>query len=435
VSPAEIIALIGGIASILGVAIAVTARLVTASYRVAEERLKEDRRRLQQALADLETSNQQLRQMLVRAREAGKVAIAKLESIKGRLQAIRLVMGVEACSVGIPNRLARTPELIFLALDSPKADAIKFIRVPFESIAGHVYVEGKPRLVNDVRRDPEWFRGVDNGTGFVTRNMITVPLIHDRKTIGVLNLVNKLGEEPFLESDLVAAEKVAAELAAAVADFAAEPGNFELIGLAPDTTAYEGTVILCDLSNSSVLLRAVRPAEAIDRVNEYLSGLIQVGFEYGAVVEMSVGGSFMLRFDVTHPSDRHSLVAIAAALRMKSSFVELKRRWIAAGRLATDKVFCRIAIESGPLFDAVIGHRQFSRSTVLGDPVEVARSLCDFADRNRDVIVIGERAYAAVSGLVDVRRLPQRNIGPARGLITEAYEVLSLHSDALQMGS
>ena len=36
---------------------------------------------------------------------------------------------------------------------------------------------GKPLLVNDAQNDPRLFKEIDDKSGFITRNIITVPMI------------------------------------------------------------------------------------------------------------------------------------------------------------------------------------------------------------------------------------------------------------------
>jgi len=292
-------------------------------------------------------------------------------------------------------------------------------------------MEGKPIVRNDVVEDSTFYNGVDKATGFVCQSVLALPLIHETQTVGVLYLVNKNQNQPFAGDDISSAERVVPELADMVADFTSDIRHFDILGLAPDRPLVKGTIIFCDLSNTNILLRTTRPAEAIDRLNEYLSTLIQIGFDCGATAEMSVGGSFMLKFNISQPVENHALVAIAAGLEMQEAFTELKQRWMSI-QLPTEQMFCRVGIESGPLFDAVLGHPYSTQTAVLGDAVEVARCLCDFADRTKNVVVIGESAFAATSNLISTSKIPLRRLGPARNLISDAYEVLEIRKEGVR---
>ena len=61
-----------------------------------------------------------------------------------------------------------------------------------KGISGSVFQSGKPRITSQANQDSSHLRQIDQATGFVTRDMITVPLRRWRgEPIGVLNVLNK----------------------------------------------------------------------------------------------------------------------------------------------------------------------------------------------------------------------------------------------------
>ena len=71
-----------------------------------------------------------------------------------------------------------------------------------QGISGAVYQSGEARITNQVNQDATHLYSIDQTTGLVTRNMITVPLRRWRgEPIGVLNVLNKR-EGPFTNHDL-----------------------------------------------------------------------------------------------------------------------------------------------------------------------------------------------------------------------------------------
>lgn len=70
-----------------------------------------------------------------------------------------------------------------------------------EGIAGHVALHGQPLIINDVQNDPHFSPKGDDSTGIVTRNMIAIPMKVKNKTIGVMEVINKI-EGDFTEEDL-----------------------------------------------------------------------------------------------------------------------------------------------------------------------------------------------------------------------------------------
>ncbi len=83
------------------------------------------------------------------------------------------------------------------------------------SIAGWVFTEGKPILVDDVLRDSRFFREVDVLTRFQTRNVLGAPLRTKDKTIGVIEVVNKR-HGMFDQDDVRLLQTLAAQAAVAI---------------------------------------------------------------------------------------------------------------------------------------------------------------------------------------------------------------------------
>jgi len=71
-----------------------------------------------------------------------------------------------------------------------------------EGIAGWVATHGEPVIVNDVSKDSRFSQKADAHTSSLTRSIAAVPLQIKGKTIGVLEVLNKLSTAGFDEEDL-----------------------------------------------------------------------------------------------------------------------------------------------------------------------------------------------------------------------------------------
>ncbi len=71
-----------------------------------------------------------------------------------------------------------------------------------EGIAGWVVTHGEPVIVNDVSKDSRFSQKADAHTGSLTRSIAAVPLQIKGKTIGVLEVLNKLSTDGFDEEDM-----------------------------------------------------------------------------------------------------------------------------------------------------------------------------------------------------------------------------------------
>jgi len=84
-------------------------------------------------------------------------------------------MQVEASSLVLVDE--ETNELLFHVTEGVKAKIIKTIRMKAgEGIVGWVIKEEKLVLVNDVSKDPRFFKSADKKSGFTTKSILCVPM-------------------------------------------------------------------------------------------------------------------------------------------------------------------------------------------------------------------------------------------------------------------
>ncbi|HEY7119836.1 MAG TPA: GAF domain-containing SpoIIE family protein phosphatase [Tepidisphaeraceae bacterium] len=120
-------------------------------------------------------------------------------------KAAQMLLGAERASIFLHD--AGTDELwtkVALGADQ--------IRVPaFAGIVGHVFKTNRLLSIPDAYADARFNREVDRRTGFVTRNLLTAPMVDlTGKPIGVIQAVNKTGGS-FLREDEETIELLAAQ--------------------------------------------------------------------------------------------------------------------------------------------------------------------------------------------------------------------------------
>jgi hypothetical protein len=104
----------------------------------------------------------------------------------------------------------------FYSAEGPAKPVLLMASFPAENgLAGAVLATQQAEIINDVQNDPRFFKKFDQESGFVTRNMITVPLTAAGEKIGVLEILNKT-EGDFLEEDLLFLQTIAEEIAFAI---------------------------------------------------------------------------------------------------------------------------------------------------------------------------------------------------------------------------
>jgi len=89
-------------------------------------------------------------------------------------------------------------------------EAVVNARVPLEgSIAGWIYSNIKPAILDDARKDERHYGRIDELTGFSTRSLLGVPVMLHGKPIGVFEVFNKAGGANYTEEDVLVLETLA----------------------------------------------------------------------------------------------------------------------------------------------------------------------------------------------------------------------------------
>jgi GAF domain-containing protein len=120
------------------------------------------------------------------------------------------VVQAEAASMLLVDE--RSGGLAFAAATGEKGAAVKRVRLaPGEGIAGWVVQRGEPLLVPSPEGDDRWSKRVDELTGFHTQSVVCVPMQLQDRTIGAVELINKIGADHFTDADADLLSTVAAQ--------------------------------------------------------------------------------------------------------------------------------------------------------------------------------------------------------------------------------
>jgi hypothetical protein len=119
--------------------------------------------------------------------------------------------GVEAASVLLLDYEKKN--FRFYSAEGPAKPVLLMASFPAtHGLAGSVLATQQAEVINDVQNDPRFFKRFDQESGFVTRNMIAVPLTAGEEKIGVLQILNRF-EGDFHEEDLLFLQTIAEEIA------------------------------------------------------------------------------------------------------------------------------------------------------------------------------------------------------------------------------
>lgn len=106
---------------------------------------------------------------------------------------VRRLLNTEGAVVGLLDE--QKQDLHFLGAAYEDTSALRHVKTerhPFEgSISGRAIRTGRPIVVPDPSKDPDFHAGLDQAIGFESRNFVVVPLEGREKIVGVLIAVNK----------------------------------------------------------------------------------------------------------------------------------------------------------------------------------------------------------------------------------------------------
>ena len=124
--------------------------------------------------------------------EMGKLLTSTLD-LKEILQLIILKVSqlIPADNWSLLLKDEDTGELAFDIVVGVDKKLMENIRLsPGEGIAGHVLETGELKILHDVEQDQNFYRKVDEITGFRTRSVICIPLKTQGRVLGVLEIIN-----------------------------------------------------------------------------------------------------------------------------------------------------------------------------------------------------------------------------------------------------
>ncbi len=122
------------------------------------------------------------------------------ESFQALLQSVvevaRAIFRAQASSIFLLDE--ETDELVFEAVAGEGADTLRGRRFPSSTgVAGWVLVARQPLVIENVGEDPRFAREAAESTGYVPKGLMAVPLLHEERALGVLEVLDRPQEARF----------------------------------------------------------------------------------------------------------------------------------------------------------------------------------------------------------------------------------------------
>jgi len=127
------------------------------------------------------------------------------ESHRTLLQSIvsvaRAIFKAKASSILLLDE--ETDELVFEAAADEASESLIGRRFPSSAgIAGFVLVSRQPLVIEDVLTDPRFSRETAESTGFVPKGLMAVPLLHEERALGVLEVLDRPQDSRFTLAEM-----------------------------------------------------------------------------------------------------------------------------------------------------------------------------------------------------------------------------------------
>jgi len=126
------------------------------------------------------------------------------ELLQSVVEVARAIFNAQASSIFLLDE--ESDELIFEAIAGPGADTLIGQRFPSSTgIAGWVLVTRQPLVIEDVTEDPRFAKDLAETTGYVPKGLMAVPLLHEERSLGVLEVLDRPKRTQFslVEMDLL----------------------------------------------------------------------------------------------------------------------------------------------------------------------------------------------------------------------------------------
>ena len=112
------------------------------------------------------------------------------------VEVARAIFAAKASSIFLLDE--ETGALVFEAVAGEGSDTLIGTRIPASTgIAGWVLIARQPLVLDDVQNDPRFAHDVAETTGYVPNTLMAVPLLHEERALGVLQVLDRPQQQPF----------------------------------------------------------------------------------------------------------------------------------------------------------------------------------------------------------------------------------------------
>jgi GAF domain-containing protein len=122
---------------------------------------------------------------------------AHRQLLQATVEVARAIFAAKASTIFLYDQ--DTDELVFEASSGEGSASLLGQRIPSSTgIAGWTLVTRQPLVLSDVSADPRWGgQEIAERTGYVPKGLMSVPLLHEEESVGVLQVLDRPEQDKF----------------------------------------------------------------------------------------------------------------------------------------------------------------------------------------------------------------------------------------------
>ncbi len=183
----------------------------------------------------------------------------------------------------------------------------------------------------------------------------------------------------------------------------------------------ELTIFFSDIEGFTSMAEGMSPLEVVALLNEYLTEMTEIIFDYEGLLDKYEGDAIMAIFGAPMDQEDHAIRACRCALINQRALANLRSKWKEENK---PQLKARIGINTGNVVVGNMGSKMRFDYTVIGDNVNLASRL-EVANKifNTEILVSEKTAELASSKIISRCIAAFQAIG--RSKIINVYEVLA----------
>ena len=164
------------------------------------------------------------------------------------------------------------------------------------------------------------------------------------------------------------------------------------------------TILFSDIRSFTSRSEKDDPVELMTQLKEYMNAMGRIVFENSGVVDKFIGDAVMGVWGLLQADreDDDARSAVAAAVAMQRSLIDLNAKWAEEGR---EPFRIGIGLNHGDVIFGMMGSEEKEEMTVIGDTVNQAARIESLTKKFGQKIIIGPSVAEKMDGLVQLRSL------------------------------